>query len=164
MNTEIVLVRYGLLMSGQPLENPELQQGRSVPGHFWGSLFEGRQRVSLENGASHYPVAVLSPPRVRIRCELSRQRIANPTAFWENLFTAEMCFPQLPADRSLMHLVHTAVFLDNGTVVEAPVFVLNPLFPLFHGSAHGLELTEIAPDAQGFVDWLQVPRWDPEVP
>ena len=162
MNSEIALVRYGLLMAGQPLEGPLLKDGWSLPGHFLGSLFEGRQRLPLENGARHYPVAVLTPPKAKIRCEISFQKVSDVMDFWDDLLEKEMCYPHLPVDQSLMNLTHTSVFRSDGNALLAPVFVLNPLFYLFHKNRYGMHLTEIEPDKEGFVSWLDVPFWAPD--
>lgn len=153
MDTDIALIRYGLLMGGQPLEGSAFRGGRAVPGYFWGTLFEGRQDPPLDNGASHYPVAVLSPPKVRIRCEIGIQQVSDTRKFWAELFEKEMYFPHLPADRSLMELKYTTAFDENGGCLAAAVFVLNPLFYLFHKDRYGMRLTEVAPVRDGFVSW-----------
>ena len=156
-----MFARYGLLLEGQPLEGALGGKGLDRPGYFWGSLFEVRQRAPLPNGACHYPVALLSPARTRIRCEICTRVVKNPEAFWQRLFVPEMYWPQLSPEESLMHLDLTRVFIDGGGSMECPLFILNPLFLLFHQEKYGMEVREVPPDAQGYASWRELSPWKP---
>jgi hypothetical protein len=158
----VILARYGLLMTGQSLERTVFSGGNVRGGYFLGTLFEGRQKRPLPNGAVHYPVAVLDVAKTKIRCEVCTERSEDVSRFWESLFEAEMVYPAETADRSLMRLAYTNVFQDDGQVLYVPVFVLNPLFYLFHREKYDMELTEVRPDSEGYVDWRKVPDWRPE--
>lgn len=153
--------RYGLLMAGQPLERHVTGVGESKPAYFWGTLFEGRQQQPLPNGAVHYPVAILQPAKVKIRCQICFQTVEDPFEFWHELFETEMFYPSLSAEHSMMLLRHTNVFLDSGEVINLPLFVLNPLFPMFFGSHYGMQLSEIPSAADGFASWRSVAPWKP---
>ena len=162
MEEMVTVARYGLLMTGQSLERAAFSGGDVRQGYFPGTLFEGRQKRPLPNGAVHYPVAVLDVAKVKIRCEVCAERCEDASRFWQNLFEAEMVYPAETAERSLMRLTYTNVFLDDGEVLYVPVFVLNPLFYLFQRETYDMELTEIQPDSEGFVDWRRIPHWKPE--
>ncbi|MBI5018374.1 MAG: hypothetical protein HZB55_23160 [Deltaproteobacteria bacterium] len=161
MGQEVIFARYGLLMEGQPLQSEVGGEGYSRPGYFWGTLFEGRQAVPLPNGACHYPVAVLTPPRRRIRCEVCTRTVESVEVFWQRLLEAEMFWPHRSAEQSLMNLATARVFLEAGEGIECPLFVLNPVFYVFWREAYGMELREIAQDPDGFVSWRGVPPWRP---
>jgi len=161
LEEKVILARYGLLMTGQSLEKTAFRERDVRQGYFWGTLFEGRQQRPLANGATHYPVAVLDVAKAKIRCEVCSEKTGDVSGFWKSLFDTEMVYPAETAERSLMRLAHTNVFLDSGNVLYVPVFVLNPLFYLFHREQFDMELKEIRPDSQGFVDWRQVPPWKP---
>ncbi len=158
----ITYARYGLLMEGESLEIQTAGDGYCEPGYFMGTLFEGRQDRPLPIGVVHYPVALTEPPKYRVRCELCRYLVQDADAFWQRLYQSEMIYPHLSPEFSLMQVRHTTVFTLDGAATAAPLFVLNPLFYLFWRERYDMRLTEIAPDAEGFVGWRAVPPWKPD--
>jgi hypothetical protein len=163
VNEVVILARYGLLMSGQPLEEGTPEGAKFKKGYFWGTLFEGRQTSPLPigKGVYHYPVALLRPAKAKIRCEICFQPVEDIQRFWQNLFETEMYYPQQSPENSLMHMAHTNVFTHEGEEFFIPVFVLNPLFYVFWKNKYNMELIEIMPNGKGFVSWHDVPSWSP---
>ena len=88
-------------------------------------------------------------------------QVEDVDLFWMNLFKAEMYYPNLSSENSLMLPSHTRVYSDAGDTYYVPVFVFNPLFYMFWRGKFGMDVREVAPDENGFVSWKNIKPWFP---
>lgn len=163
MKQKITFARYGLLMAGQSLGNNILAKAKYTQGYFCGTLLECRQThpLPIGNGIYHYPLALLTPAKAKIKCEICSQEIENANQFWQDMFETEMVYPDKSPESSLMQLAYTNVFLKDDRVLYIPVFVFNPLFYIFWGQKYKMALFETNANAEGYVSWSEIAPWSP---